>query len=98
MNGWTNSVTWNAVNWSVPEELCDGDMEIEHLLSDSEYDRDDRIYYIARRMEALFNDWLSEITTVEFRQSYANELLMSAVCDINWTELAASYYDNMVDE
>ncbi len=88
-NGWTNYETWNVKLWIDNEE---GDyrywLEIaEELWDENKRYKDEFITAMADRLESEIKDNAPEL------QGTYGDLLGSALCKVNWYEIAESYVE-----
>lgn len=92
MNGWKNYPTWAAAVWG----LTDIDQEVyEQVIADAAAEgRENATAAVADYLQGQFADWaFNEIEAVQGRRGYVSlldDLLVYAISDIDWYELAAS--------
>lgn len=89
MNGWSNRETWLASVWGYAE--IDRE-DVADILDDADTTRVVKIIRIANILEERCEDHLAELVTDELSSSLLGDLLRGAADQINWYELAETWY------
>jgi predicted HAD superfamily phosphohydrolase len=91
-NGWSNYETWNCKLWLDNDQSNDENIKnhIDHLRVKSNLTKNDLVYKLSQYLEHLIN-----METPELKASMYSDILSASLREINYYEIAESFYDDL---